>query len=128
MDVSSKGFLNRVSGYTLCRRFSGNLIELSRYEETDIDKHWIWGSRERERETITISIKADHRNCCTLACAYEKTIKVREQKMDTIYARGLKLKLVGGPHSREKMLRGPQFIRKKLFRATKYKKSPQNKL
>ncbi len=36
--------------------------------------------------------------------------------------------LIGGPNSKEKMLRGPQFIRKKLLRAAIYKKSPQNKL
>jgi hypothetical protein len=42
--------------------------------------------------------------------------------------RGLKLKLVEGPYSREKMLRGPQFERKKLLRASIYKKSPQNEL
>ncbi len=41
---------------------------------------------------------------------------------------GLKLKFVGGPHSRDKMLRGLQFIRKKLLRAAIYKKSPKNKL
>ncbi len=46
----------------------------------------------------------------------------------SIYSRGLKLKLVGGPHSRDKMPRGPQFIRKKLLRAAIYMKSPQNKL
>ncbi len=27
-----------------------------------------------------------------------------------LYTRGLKLKLIGGPHSKEKMLRRPQFI------------------
>ncbi len=44
------------------------------------------------------------------------------------YSKGLKPKLVGGPHSRDKMLRGPLFIRKQLLRAAIYKKSPQNKL
>ncbi len=36
--------------------------------------------------------------------------------------------LIKGPHSRDKMLRGLQFIRKKLLRAAIYKKSQQNKL
>ncbi len=29
------------------------------------------------------------------------------------YIRGLKLKLIGGPHSKEKIIRGPQFREKK---------------
>jgi hypothetical protein len=37
--------------------------------------------------------------------------------------RGLKLKLVGGPHSREKMLRGPQLI-KKGFAGLKIQEKP----
>ncbi len=41
--------------------------------------------------------------------------------------RGLKLKLLKVPHSTEKILRGPLFIRKTLLRAAVYKKSPQNK-
>ncbi len=32
--------------------------------------------------------------------------------LQILYTRGLKLKLVGGLHSRDKMLRGPKFIRK----------------
>jgi hypothetical protein len=28
---------------------------------------------------------------------------------------GLKLKYIGGPHSKEKMFRGPQFMRKTAF-------------
>jgi hypothetical protein len=44
------------------------------------------------------------------------------------YSRDLKLKLVGGPYSRVKMLRVPQFKRKKLLRAAIYIKSHKNKL
>jgi hypothetical protein len=44
------------------------------------------------------------------------------------YSRGLKLKLVWGPHFRDEMLRGPQFTRKKFLWAATYKKSYQNKL
>jgi hypothetical protein len=45
-----------------------------------------------------------------------------------LHGRGLKLKLVKGPLSKEKMLCGPQFNEKKLTRATKYYKSSENKL
>ncbi len=46
-----------------------------------------------------------------------------------VYYRGLKLKFIGGPHSKEKILRGPQLnTKKKLPWAAISKKNPQNKL
>jgi hypothetical protein len=37
-------------------------------------------------------------------------------------------KTFGGPHSKEKMLRRAQFMRKKLSRAANYRKIPHDKL
>ncbi len=39
------------------------------------------------------------------------------------YSRGLKLKLLEGPHYKEKMLRGPQFSRKKAIVGCNLQKS-----
>ncbi len=60
---------------------------------------------------ISISISSLTRTALLLT----KRPLVRILSLACIYNRGLKLKLVGGPHSRDKMLRGPQFTRKKLF-------------
>jgi hypothetical protein len=58
-------------------------------------------------------------------------VSFSENESSQIYLylqQGLKFKFIGGPHSKEKMLRGLQFNRKKLLWATISKESPQKKL
>jgi hypothetical protein len=53
-----------------------------------------------------------------------KNVRFTKKKFGRIDSRALKLKFIGGPHSKEKMLRGLQFNRKKAFAGCSLQEKP----
>ncbi len=68
------------------------------------------------REKTGHSVTSECPNIISVVKKFFDAQQLVSKKTSFVYYRGLKLKLVGGPNSRDKMLRGPQFTRKKYSR------------